>query len=287
MKHAFLHPLTEFQALDGKELESFYDHDWAKVFFGDYGQGHLKDACFSLCASLKSASIVHSYPILIAKLAKAGIGGALSQNRNEICQHLNRFADFLSSEISPTPDQRQKNDDALGSVKLALATATQAQLASNESNIWDSICNQRHQTLVVATTGALRLVFNGLFAAFECFCQDCCSLVHKDESRRYRYRGKNNPGTLEETFDANLYDQVLGGQIEFARLVRNSLVHRSGQVPAELKAVNHGFQTSPAEFIIVPADNRRLFTEIKTRSLLLAQETSDAISSNATLRPRQ
>lgn len=272
MKHALLHPLSEYRAFNHDDLGSFYDHNWAKEFFGVFGDGELKDACFSLCASLKSASIVHSYPQILSKAVKAAVGGALGRNARDASMNLSKFAELIKVEIVASREQHEKIEEVLAVAKLSFANAGKS-VSADESEIWDSVCNSSIQTLVVATTGAQRLVFTGMFFALEHFCHRCCCLVAKDDELWWKYRSKKGSGLVEEIFSASLYDQVLGGYIDTARMVRNALAHHGGRVTSELRSANHGFYITPDELIIRPEDNRKLFAEIKQRCLMIATET--------------
>jgi hypothetical protein len=165
----------------------------------------------------------------------------------------------------------------MGQMIRELAADINNELANHDcgmspDSLWQDYLDKAHYEWVLAIWGSQRLVFGGLFFAFESFVKDVVAIAEGNAD----YKGYPWKALIADTkkhFGDDVGKDCLEGEfIEITQLARHALAHNSGKETTKLRGVSgHGLQIVDGILQIQCPDNATLCKAIERRSLLLIQ----------------
>jgi hypothetical protein len=264
-----------FVVVDLDEYSKVFDHAWSKAMLERTEGTCVEEAAFALNRYWRGATSTHVLPWLMARSLQVFHDSALNAPM--------LGPDFVAALSKWTRESLsdQLNEDQLLAVAVAIerfsnsARAIQKRLSDEPGvDMWDALLTgDTEPEFAWCLWGSQRLSYGAIYHAYEDFIRHCIGIL---DGSSY-FRDRDLFGALQRAFGgagammraACLEDD----DVAVARHARNAIAHNGGKPSPELLALNHQFKIVDDEIQVVPRDTRRLFSTLKVKADLLADNT--------------
>jgi hypothetical protein len=265
-----------------RDLDAYritWEGTWSEEILQLADGAKLEEAIFALCVNWKSVLNAQMMPWFLVHSVRSFWKGYLRGQESGSEQAVKVLAQELPRQMG----------DALSNMKRRLLTEKLTDIGRNmksrrEEDERDLDANELFSffldgaggaELALSIRGSQRTCYGTLFHSYEHFITECVALA--------RGRDEYRPSNIKELHRdaAAVFGQAIADfalvdpEIDMARLVRNSLVHRGGKITNQLNGKNHGLVVVGDELQIVPDDNRKLLGTLQKRALTVAKKACD------------
>ncbi len=254
--------------------KTFFNHDWAQGILEAAKGTKFDPAVHLLTVNLRAAANCHTLPWLMIK-SMSNLWSGFLENHELQANFINALAVELPKRMEGKISRMKQQE--MGQVIRDLAASINNELAQHDyglspESLWKDYLDKANYEWVFSIWGSQRLVFGGLFFAFESFVKDVVAIAEGNSNYK-GYPWKTLVSDTKKHFGDEVGKDCLEGDfIEITQLARHALAHNSGKETTKLKeASGHGLQVVDGLLQIQCPDNATLCKAIERRSLLLIQ----------------
>lgn len=253
--------------------KSFYNHAWAKKMVEITHGTKLEQLTFLLTVNLRAVTNCHTLPwLMVTSMSNLWHGFQKDHQLQEpFIRHCAReLPKRMDGKLSRMTLRKLGDEirDLADKINEALA---KEDLELTPEKLWKHYLEMENPEWVAAIWGSQRLVFCGLFFAFEGFVKDVVAIAKGNPD--YKGYWLDLITDTKRYFGEDVGKECLEGDfIEISQLARHALAHSSGKETTKLRAkVQHGLDIVDGLVQIQCPDNATLSRGIERRSLLLVE----------------
>lgn len=264
-----------------ESLESydvFLENEWAEqVTKVSRHASKLEKFMLNLILDWRGISYTASLPSQIPKSLKNFHDSfvKLGKPNMELIEITETYSKRLTNEVEEIrswPELRTKVQETL--VRIGDDVLKGFQIAPIELNL-EKIWKEYREINYIKFSiwSSQRICYKAFYDAYETFVLQCMRVVVRQPTYKIRKNKIENDFIVH--FGKPLYDQCWGDtKIKISRLTRHALSHTRGQITAELKKHDHGFELVNDVVQIKPKDLNDLYNVLKNSVLDLATKAS-------------
>ena len=251
--------------------QSFFDHTWAQGIDQLAAGTPLELVVFDLCAAWKSAANTHRLPWLMFQLFQSFARKFLEARESIGSLYLGALNERLTTEMSGLRHmQRRQLGEALQRIYEEVRNKPDKVVGEFVlEKLWDRIVPEFEFS--ASLWASQRLCFGAIYYAYEDFLVRTYRVIAVDPDYRIR-NAKQFGDDFAKAFTNGLRDYCFAGDVNVARMVRNSIAHNGGRETEELRKEKHPYRVESGEIQIVPSNTTSLFELLKERATKVVAE---------------
>jgi hypothetical protein len=252
---------------------SFFNHAWARQVIEATKGTKLDRLAFLLTVNLRGVVNCHALPWLMMNSMSNLWKGFLTDHELQ-----GNFVNKLSVELPKRMEGRisRMRQREMGDMIRDIAQKVNEGLAQHDldlsaEQLWQDYLRLENHEWIAAIWGSQRLVFCGIFFAYEGFVKDVVAIAKNDPN--YKGYWNNLVTDTKQCFGDQVgIDCLEGDFIQVSQLARHALAHSSGKETTKLQSkAGHGLDVVDGLLQIQPLHNQTLCKAVEKRTLRLIQ----------------